>query len=215
MVMASLIKRLHRKNASGDYDVVYLETSADCVKLTDGSTTLTSKLSSIDAQNTWYGTCDTAEAEVEKIATVSSDFKLVEGAKVAIKFTYRQNATSPTLNVNGTGAYAICRYSTTAVAKLMWYANMVVEMIFDGTNWKTIGMPLSSTSYYGVTKLTNSCTSTSTSTAATANSVALGVAAAEAYADGLVASRPQVTVTTDSTAPTDQSDGDLWFEPLS
>lgn len=45
--MANLKQRLHRKNSSGSYDVIYLETLASLVKMDDG-TTLTSKISSMD-----------------------------------------------------------------------------------------------------------------------------------------------------------------------
>ena len=47
--MATLKQRLHKRNSSGSYDIVYLETNTDMVLLTDGSTTLTSKLSTMDS----------------------------------------------------------------------------------------------------------------------------------------------------------------------
>ncbi len=46
--MATLKQRLHRKNASGTYDVVHLETSADLVLMTDGKTKLSDKISTMD-----------------------------------------------------------------------------------------------------------------------------------------------------------------------
>lgn len=46
--MATLKQRLHRKNASGTYDVVHIETSADMVLMTDGKTKLSSKISAMD-----------------------------------------------------------------------------------------------------------------------------------------------------------------------
>ena len=36
--MATLKQRLHKKNSSGTYDVVYLETSSEVVKRPDGTT---------------------------------------------------------------------------------------------------------------------------------------------------------------------------------
>lgn len=45
--MATLKQRLHRKNSSGSYDTIYLETLASLVKMDDG-TTLTSKISTMD-----------------------------------------------------------------------------------------------------------------------------------------------------------------------
>lgn len=47
--MANLKQRLHRKNASGSYDVIYLETTADLVKRADGVKSVESSLTEIEA----------------------------------------------------------------------------------------------------------------------------------------------------------------------
>ena len=88
-----------------------------------------------------YGTCPTAAATVAKVATIAdttADFVLETGATVRIKFTNSNTVDNPTLNVNSTGAKAIKRYGTTAVAKTAttsWYAGSVVTLTYDGTNW--------------------------------------------------------------------------------
>ena len=47
--MAVLKQRLHRKNSSGSYDIVYLEGIANNIKMSDSDTTLLStKISSMD-----------------------------------------------------------------------------------------------------------------------------------------------------------------------
>ena len=47
--MAVLKQRLHRKNSSGSYDIVYLEGIANNIKMSDSDTTLlSSKISSMD-----------------------------------------------------------------------------------------------------------------------------------------------------------------------
>ncbi len=46
--MATLKQRLHRKNAAGTYDAIHLETSADLVLMTDGSTKLSDKIGAMD-----------------------------------------------------------------------------------------------------------------------------------------------------------------------
>uniref|UniRef100_UPI002609A03A hypothetical protein n=1 Tax=uncultured Duncaniella sp. TaxID=2768039 RepID=UPI002609A03A len=46
--MATLKQRLHKKNASGTYDTIHLETSADLVLMPDGSTKLSDKLTTMD-----------------------------------------------------------------------------------------------------------------------------------------------------------------------
>ena len=89
-----------------------------------------------------YGTCGTAAETTAKVVTLAG-FELATGARIAVKFTYSNTATNPTLNVNGTGAKAICYRGTTAVSGTSnyyrWQANDVVEFIYDGTNWIMVG----------------------------------------------------------------------------
>ena len=92
-----------------------------------------------------YAECSTAAATVAKVAsiitdddTTNVDFTLIKGVSVKVKFTYSNTASSPTLNINGTGAKAIKRYGTTAVgtsASTSWKAGAIVELTYDGTNW--------------------------------------------------------------------------------
>lgn len=86
-----------------------------------------------------YGVCSTAGGTVAKAVTVNkSDFALVEGVQVAVKFTYANTIANPTLNVNDTGAKAIKRYGTTAPstsAASSWQANSVLLLTYDGTYW--------------------------------------------------------------------------------
>ena len=81
-----------------------------------------------------FGTCATAAGTAAKAATITG-FKLVTGARIAIKFSAANTVANPTLNVNGTGAKAIKKYGTTAVDVNAWVAGAVVEFIYDGTNW--------------------------------------------------------------------------------
>lgn len=62
-----------------------------------------------------YATCSTAAATAAKVATLSSgSLTLAEGRTVTVTFTNGNTATSPTLNVAGTGAKAMkCQGSTT------------------------------------------------------------------------------------------------------
>ena len=122
-----------------------------------------------------YGTCGTAAGTAAKVVTLVSDaFVLESGAKIAVKFTNANSASSPTLTINNAAgttvgaAKSIMRYGTTAAATYMWQAGAVVEFTYDGTNWIMDNGPTATTTYYGVTKLSNSSTSTSTSLAATA-----------------------------------------------
>lgn len=87
-----------------------------------------------------YGVCGTAAGTAAKAVTVDtkdSAFELVAGAAVLVKFSNKNSASSPTLNVNSTGAKPIYRYGTTAAstsdATTGWRAGAVILFIYDGT----------------------------------------------------------------------------------
>lgn len=85
-----------------------------------------------------YGVCSSSATYTTKTVTVDN-FSLLEGARVIVKFTNANSASSPKLNVNGTGAIPIMRYGTTAVgsnsATNGWEAGAVLAFTYDGTNW--------------------------------------------------------------------------------
>lgn len=85
-----------------------------------------------------YGVCSSSATYITKAVTVDN-FSLVEGARVIVKFTNANNASSPKLNVNDTGAKPIMRYGTTAAgsntATNGWEAGAVLAFTYDGTNW--------------------------------------------------------------------------------
>lgn len=86
----------------------------------------------------YYGTCSTAAATVAKTVTVDDSFTLQTGAKVTVKFTHSNSASSPTLDVNSTGAKAIKRYSTIAAGAsntTSWYVGSTVQLTYDGSFW--------------------------------------------------------------------------------
>lgn len=128
--------------------------------------------------NATYGTCGTAAGTAAKVV-VCPNFILKTGARVAVRFSATNTANNPTLNVNGAGAIAIARYSTTAPFPYMWQAGSVVEFFYDGTRWIMTGGTTATTTYYGPTILYDGIDSTSTTMAATANSVKQAVAQAE------------------------------------
>lgn len=87
-----------------------------------------------------FGTCSTSYSTAAKAVTLSN-FVLETGAFIFVKFTYRNTASNPTLNVNSTGAKNIYRYGTTAtgnVPGLSWYDGAVVGFVYDGSYWQMI-----------------------------------------------------------------------------
>ena len=95
-----------------------------------------------------YAVCNTSGSTVAKTVSITN-FKLVTGVRVFIKFTYAHDSTTKaTLNVNNTGAKSI-RYKGYGVFKgynggynstnkqypNTWEAGEIVEFIYDGTEW--------------------------------------------------------------------------------
>ena len=102
--------------------------------------TNSSEVHEIKALGLPFGVCDTAADTDAKTATVDVPFDTLEtGITVIIKFTYSNTASSPTLNVNETGAKSIKRYGTAAVSTgtttTGWTAGTVQMFTYDGTNW--------------------------------------------------------------------------------
>lgn len=125
------------------------------------------------AQNTWYGVCPTgATTQAKIVTTTTGDFSLEIGNMVRVKFNNAQTYNGGiTLNVDGTGAKSAMRNGTTATTQYFYLVGEVVDFVYDGTYFMAVNEGIASTTYYGVTKLTNSATSTSTTTSATPNAV--------------------------------------------
>lgn len=119
----------------------------------------------------YYGTSTTAAATQTK-DVVCEGFTLETGSAIDVKFTNAQTYNGvPKLNVNSTGALNVQYKGGTNGIRYMWSAGEVIRFVYDGTYYVCIGRALATTTYYGITKLTNSTTSTSTSTAATPSAV--------------------------------------------
>lgn len=89
------------------------------------------------ADRTRYATCSTAAATAAKTVNVTG-FKLVTGACVCVRFTVTNTASSPTLNINGTGAKAI-RYRNAAISSGYLAANRTYFFVYDGSNYQLVG----------------------------------------------------------------------------
>lgn len=114
----------------------------------------------------YFGVCETAAATQTKVVTCD-EFRLEKGALLAVQFTYANTATSPSMNVNGTGAIAICGTNGYYVNANMWTANQLVHFVYNGTWWIALNCLPATTARYGITMLSNSVNSTSGSLAAT------------------------------------------------
>lgn len=129
---------------------------------------------------TFYGTSSVAAATAAKTATVDNSFALATGVMVTVKFQYSNSASSPTLNVNGSGAISIKRYGTTApgtAASTSWNAGSAVTFVYDGTYWQMIGWL--NTTYSEITATAATSSSGSTTGLASGRRLSAAVAAFE------------------------------------
>ena len=87
-----------------------------------------------------YATCDTAAGTVAKVASLAAGtLSLKAGATVAIKFTYANTASSPTLNIAGTGTTAMY---IQGVRDVYWTDGATVTFTYDGANWRVASEPV-------------------------------------------------------------------------
>ena len=84
-----------------------------------------------------YGICQTAASTVEKTVSCTG-FSLITGAEITVKFTNTNAASSPTLNVNGTGAKPIF-YQGIAITPYYLGAHKTYTFRYNGTQWELTG----------------------------------------------------------------------------
>ena len=105
-----------------------------------GGSTLTDKTSELEsgqaALEATYGVCYTAAATAAKTVSITG-FVLKKGASVRVKFAYSNTASSPTLNVNGTGAKSIV-YSgySSLLEKYYWKSGDLLTFTYNGAFWE-------------------------------------------------------------------------------
>lgn len=113
-------------------------------QITDTNNT-THDISEGDSTRIFRATCNTGAGTTAKVATLqtsSRNFSLATGVRVAVTFQYGNSATSPTLNVNNSGAKTIA-VATSATTKATgngttyntWGPYETVIFTYDGTYW--------------------------------------------------------------------------------
>lgn len=88
-----------------------------------------------------YATSTTAQGTTAKVATIVpavTGWALYKGASITVKFTNANTATTPSLNVNSTGAKTIKTYSggSLAESEYKWKAGDTFSFVYDGTYWR-------------------------------------------------------------------------------
>jgi hypothetical protein len=139
-----------------------------------------------------YATCGTAAATAAKVATLASGtLTLSAGATVAVKFTYANNVSTPTLNVASTGAKQI-RLNGAAITSsaYYWVAGAVITFVYDGSYWNVADASALSKA--------NSAQTTANTANSTANTAKTNAAAAQSTADSAAAAASAAQSTADT-----------------
>ena len=134
-------------NLNGKVTFSGLDSSAQSKINTAQSTADTAVTNAATAQSTantanakatyHYGTCGTEAATAAKTVTCAG-FILYTGAMISVRFQYGNTATSPTLNVNGTGAKSIVFGGATSGLEVRAWncAWATITFVYDGTYWR-------------------------------------------------------------------------------
>lgn len=96
----------------------------------------------------WHATCSTAAGTAAKVAALdeTTGFSLAAGVVVAVTFVYGNTATTPTLNVNSTGAKNIAIPSSATAQATgsgttynSWGAYETILFTYSGSQWVHVG----------------------------------------------------------------------------
>lgn len=101
---------------------------------------------------THYGTCSTAAGTADKTVACAG-FVKVTGARICVKFAVTNTASSPTLNVNSTGAAPIY-YRGSAINPGFLGKNCVYQFIFLADHYELVGDINTNTTYSAFTGAT-------------------------------------------------------------
>ena len=91
-----------------------------------------------NSNNTCYGVCTTSGNTAAKTVTVTPWPGLSTGLTITVFFVKTNSASSPTLNVNGSGDIGIRRYANQAAGTTedtSWNQGSTVSLTYDGSFW--------------------------------------------------------------------------------
>ena len=122
----------------------------------------------------YYGTSATAAGTQDKVVVCPSWPGNASGAILYVRFAnnYTYNGQSY-LVVNGAARLPIYSMGATAAVRYQWRAGETVGFVCTGTGFEMIDGAISSTTYYGTTKLSSATNSTSAALSATPAAVKL------------------------------------------
>ena len=114
---------------SANLDTGVVSISGDCITI--GGESATEAITRVRAT---YGTCSTDAGSQDKVVDCAG-FALRTGAMISVKFTNANTASSPRLNVNGTGAKYIRLNGSYLAQSSWWKAGQTMAFTYDGSSW--------------------------------------------------------------------------------
>ena len=91
----------------------------------------------VDAAMAVFGYCKTAGATRDKEVSIAG-FSLREGCVVNVRFQHANTATSPRLNVSGTGAKSILLDNASLGSENFWGDNQLLTFVYSGGYWHVV-----------------------------------------------------------------------------
>ena len=148
----------------------------------------------------WYCTCATGSATAAKVVNVANNSasfpSLTNGLQIRIRFSYQNTADSPTLNVNGSGAYPIKLNSSDAMPAYGWRGGEIIGFTYYSSTWYQDEGLIGNENAYGTLRLTSDITSTEST--------------GKAISPAFISNKFKYS----STEPTSPSTGMIWLKPI-
>lgn len=134
---------------------------------------------------TRFVSCTTAQATAAKVVSITSGtFSLESGARLLVNFANTNTASTPTLNVNGTGAkYIYYNGSPLSSATTKGLLSGLVDLVYDGFKWNIAGLSPHLHDGSEVTKLTGYSKASTSAAIATTDSLNTALGKLEYKAD--------------------------------
>lgn len=142
-----------------------------------------------------YAECATAAATAAKVATIctgndttNTNFTLVKGVTVSVKFAETNSAANPTLNVNGTGDKDIY-YHNTNISTTQLENDNVYLFTYNGEQWELIG-----NNQYYVPNIAATQTGLTGTTGSSNTKIATGIGVSNLFIPVATATTPGTTI---------------------
>ena len=159
-----------------------------------------------------YVTSTTASGTATKVATTSSGtYSPATGDLLMVTFSNGINVSTPTLNIDGSGAKNIRLGNQNVTTAFIGTASSIIlPLFYDGTYYQMFGSNKNDNTTY--TNITNAEIDTGTATTGRAITGATAAYIITKAQTGVVKSTTTNKITAASTAPASPTAGDLWFD---